>query len=166
MKINIRKATEDDMQQVLGLIRELAVYEKAPEEVQVSEEMLKRDGFSDRPLFHIYLAEDNAGNLLGMAFYYIGYSTWKGKMLYLDDLVVKKEYRRKGIGRMLLDKLMEVACEEDIKQLRWHVLDWNEPAISFYEKLGVELDPEWITCRVNEELIHSYSSKKEVNGSI
>ena len=156
MKVNIRRATEDDMQRVVELIRELAAYEKAPHEVRVDEATLQRDGFGDNPLFHIFLAEDDAGELLGMAFYYIGYSTWKGKMLYLDDLVVKEQYRRQGIGKMLLDKLIEVAKDEDVQQLRWHVLDWNEPAIRFYEKIGVELDPEWITCRMNEELIRSY----------
>jgi L-amino acid N-acyltransferase YncA len=140
--ITIRPALATDMPAVWALIYELAVYEKAPEEVKTTPASMIRDGFElERPLFHCIVAEDEAKEIVGIALYYLAYSTWKGKMLYLDDLVV-------GLGQRLMDTLLSIAKNEKAQQMRWHVLDWNEPAIQFYEKLGANLDGEWITCKV------------------
>lgn len=148
MNIHIRTATPEDMPAVWGLIRELAIYEKAPEQVITSPEQMVRDGFGETPLFRCLVAETDDKHIAGIALYYFGYSTWKGKMLYLDDLVVSESYRRQNIGEKLLMVLKEIAIAEKVQQMRWHVLDWNTPAIRFYEKIGAELESEWITCKL------------------
>ena len=148
MSIQIRQATVDDMQAVWDLIHELAVYEKEPDAVITTPESMKRDGF-ENDLFKVLIAEEN-GKTVGIALYYFGYSTWKGKMLYLDDLVVTESYRQRGIGQLLFKQLKEIAIAEDANQMRWHVLDWNTPAIKFYEKNQVHLDGEWITCKIEK----------------
>ena len=94
--------------------------------------------------------------IVGIAFFYIAYSTWKGKMLYLDDLVITESWRRKGIGGLLLDKLLKYGHEKNVNQIRWHVLDWNEPAINMYRKIGVELDSEWIWCKMSRSQIEAW----------
>lgn len=147
--ITIRPALATDMPAVWALIYELAVYEKAPEEVKTTPESMIRDGFElERPLFQCIVAENEAKEIVGIALYYFAYSTWKGKMMYLDDLVVTEKARRTGLGQQLMDELFAIAKNEKVQQMRWHVLDWNEPAIKFYEKLGANLDGEWITCKV------------------
>ena len=140
MKIEIKKANVRDAEAIFGLIHQLAEYEKAPEEVETSVEQLKLDGFGIEPQFHVLLAENEAEKIVGMAFYYFGYSTWKGKLLYLDDLVVHSDFRRNGIGEILITALFEIAKTENVSQVRWHVLDWNEPAIEFYKKCGYRTD--------------------------
>lgn len=149
MTLNIRPATIADMPAVWGLVHELAVYEKAPEQVITTPESMQRDGFGlDKPLFQCIVAEDEAKIIVGTAIFYVGYSTWKGKIIYLDDLIVTEKYRRFGLGKQLIDRLLSIAKEQNAMQVRWHVLDWNEPAIQFYKKLGANLDGEWITCKV------------------
>lgn len=155
MKIHIRNAIAADMPEVWGLIKELAIYEQAPEQVVTTPEQMVSDGFGERPLFRCLVAETEDSKIVGIALYYFGYSTWKGKMLYLDDLVVSESYRRQNIGEKLLSQLMHIAKTENVQQMRWHVLDWNIPAIRFYEKIGAELDGEWITCKMNYTQINA-----------
>lgn len=148
--IIIRKAEPNDLIQVYGLIRELAAFEKEPDEPSNPLKKFIEEGTCKQPRFQVILADDN-GKVAGIALYYYGYSTWKGSMIYLDDLVVKESYRKKGIGRKLMDELIAIAREEKINQLRWHVLDWNENAINFYKKYPVTFDNTWITVKIEKE---------------
>jgi GNAT superfamily N-acetyltransferase len=147
MDFNIRKASKNDLPEVLNLVKELAIYENAPEEVTIKLKDLEKDGFGDNPLFWIILAENSKG-IIGMSFYFIRYSTWKGKCLYLEDLVVKEEYRGKKIGEALFEATIKTAKEINAKQMNWQVLDWNEPAINFYKKFDAELDEEWVNGKI------------------
>lgn len=151
--MKIRRGIKEDLQGVLALIEELVRYEKAADEVAVTLEQLARDGFEASKLFEMIVAEDG-GSIIGMALYYFGYSTWKGKMLYLDDIVVNEKYRRKGVGEQLFEAVMQEAKEQKAKQIRFHVLNWNEPAINFYKKYNVQFEAEWVTCKLSEEQIN------------
>jgi GNAT superfamily N-acetyltransferase len=146
--IHIRKATPTDMPAVWQLIYELAVYENAPEQVTTTPEQMVVDGFGEKPLFECLVAENEEKEVVAIALYYFSYSTWKGKMLYLDDLVVTEKARRHGLGWKLIHELMEIAKAEKANLIRWQVLDWNIPAIRFYEKLGAQMDGEWINCKI------------------
>ena len=152
MAISIRKGRKSDLSAVLDLIKELALYEKAPEEVTITLSQLEEDGFGENPLYWLLVAEED-GAIIGMSFYYIRYSTWKGKCLYLEDIVVKEEHRGKGAGKMLFDATIHAASEMGAKLMVWQVLDWNMPAIKFYEKYGAELDEEWINGKLRENQI-------------
>ncbi|MEO0470860.1 MAG: GNAT family N-acetyltransferase [Bacteroidota bacterium] len=154
----IRKGTEADLEAVHALVRELALFEKAPEEVITSPEEYARDGFGERSFFEFFVAEDTKDGVVGIAFFYFGYSTWKGKILYLDDLVITENWRRKGIGGLLLDRLVHFAKEHRAKQVRWQVLDWNEPAIKMYRKVGANLDEEWINCKLEQADIDRWTT--------
>ena len=147
MNFEIRKGIESDLEGVLALIKELALYEKAPQEVTISLEQLREDGFGLRRLFECIIAEFE-GMVVGMAFYYFRYSTWKGKFLYLEDFVVSESFRGKGIGAQLFDAVMQVSLSEACVGMTWQVLDWNEPALHFYKKYGAHLDGEWINGRL------------------
>lgn len=139
------------------LVKELAEFERAPEAVVNTEQMLLEDGFGDKSIYRVFVAEDyNTNEIVGMALYYTAYSTWKGKMLFLDDLVVTERYRRYGIGRKLINEFLKAAAHEGVNQIRWQVLDWNTPAIEFYKSLGATLDPEWINCSMTKPQISSY----------
>ena len=153
--INIRKGIIDDLPQVLGLIQELAEYERAPNEVTNTLEDMERDGFGENQIFKFFVAEGEEG-IVGIALYYTAYSTWKGKTLYLEDLVVTERMRRSGVGRKLFDAVAQEAKETGVKRFRWQVLEWNEPAIAFYNKIGAELAGEWINCTMTEEQIRNY----------
>ena len=152
MKTTIRRATREDMPFVFALIKELADYENESEQVETSAKELGRDGFCKNPLFKVVLAEVD-GDVAGMVFYYFGYSTWKGKMLYIEDIVVTERLRRNGIGKQLFDFMRREARKENAKQIRFHVLDWNEPAINFYKKNGVSLDGNWVLCKLEDKEI-------------
>ncbi len=152
--VTIRPAVKTDMRLVLRHIRKLADYENAPEEVLVTLKDLERDGFGYNPLFHVTVAEYKE-RIIGIAFYYVGYSTWKGKMLYLDDLYVDEAYRRRGVASMLLKAVFEFAKKIEAKKVRWQVLDWNEPAIEFYKKYPVDMDGEWLNCDVSQKAIET-----------
>jgi len=147
MDISVRLATKNDLPQILGLIKELALYEKASEEVTISLQDLEEDGFGEHPLYWIIIAE-HQNQIVGMSFYYIRYSTWKGKCLFLEDLVVKEEFRGKKIGELLFKETIKAAKEINAKLMNWQVLDWNEPAINFYKKFNAELDGEWINGKI------------------
>lgn len=147
MNVSIRKATKNDLPEVLALVKELALYEKAPHEVTITLQELEKDGFGEHPLFWIILAENKQG-IVGMSFYYIRYSTWKGKCLYLEDIVVKEAFRGQKIGELLFKETIKTAQEMNAKLINWQVLDWNEPAINFYKKFNAELDPTWINGKL------------------
>ena len=149
-QIDIRKAEPNDFVQVYELIRELAVFENEPNEPSNSLKKFVEEGTSKNPRFQVLVA-DVKGDIVGIALYYYGYSSWKGSMLYLDDLVVKKSYQKHGIGKKLMDELISIAKEERISQVRWHVLDWNENAINFYKKYPVTFDKVWITVKIEKE---------------
>lgn len=151
----IRRGTVEDLQAILDLIVELAIYEKAEHEVENSTEQMKLDGFGERPVFDFFVVEENE-MIVGTAIYYFRYSTWKGKALYLEDLVVSEKYRGKGYGKALLDAIVKQAKSDNCKQVRWQVLDWNEPAINFYNSIGADLDAEWINCTLNAQQIANY----------
>ncbi|WP_026463613.1 GNAT family N-acetyltransferase [Adhaeribacter aquaticus] len=155
MNFNIRKGVKTDLPQVYALIQELAEYEKAPDEVTNTIAMMEEDGFGEKPVFEFFVAE--AGEkIIGLALYYMAYSTWKGKMLYLEDLVVSEPYRRYGVGKKLFDAFAGRALEVGAKRLKWQVLEWNDPAIAFYKKLNCDLDGEWINCNMSEQEIAGY----------
>lgn len=147
MKISIRKAIKNDLPEVLSLIKELALFEKQPQEVTITLEDLENDGFGTNPLFWIILAEKN-NEIVGMSFYYIRYSTWKGRCLYLEDLVVKEAFKKQGIGKLLFEATINEAKKMNAKLMTWQVLDWNEPAINFYKKFNAELDGEWLNGKI------------------
>jgi GNAT superfamily N-acetyltransferase len=155
MNYIIRKATREDVPQIKKLIEGLALYEKAPLEVTVTEQQLLEDGFGLHPVYECRVAEFN-GELIGFSLFYIAYSTWKGKLIYLDDFFVKEEYRNHGIGKKLIDEVILFAQQVNANQVRWAVLEWNDLAIRFYRKLNVELDSEWIFCRMNRNQILDY----------
>lgn len=141
MNIHLRKSTPHDMPAVLELIKELALYEKAPQEVTVTLHDLVSDGFTHN-LFQCIVALDGE-EIIGMAFFYPRYSTWKGRTIHLEDFVVKEAYRKHGVGQLLFDAVKQEAIKFGAKRLEWLVLNWNEPALNFYRKNNAELDPEW-----------------------
>lgn len=155
--INIREGKQEDLPQVMELIHELAAFEKEPHEVETTVEQMEKDGFGNQPVFEFFVAKDQkAGKIVGLALYFYSYSTWKGKCLYLEDLIVTQSYRGQGIGKKLFDKIIEKAQEVDARRVVWQVLDWNEPAIKFYQSLGAAMLPEWITCRLVKDQIREY----------
>ena len=156
MNIAIRKGTKTDLPAVLNLVKELAIYEKAPNEVTVTLSEMERDGFGENPIFSFFVAEKD-GNIVGIALFYIKYSTWKGKCVFLEDIIVTEAYRQYGIGKKLFDEVVKVAKVMNVKRLEWQVLEWNEPAIKFYEKLNAHFDEEWINCKLTDKEINTYS---------
>lgn len=155
--INIREGRREDLPQVMELIQELATFEREPHEVETTIEQMEKDGFGEQPVFEFFVAEDQSdGRIIGLALYFYSYSTWKGKCLYLEDLIVTQSYRGKGIGKKLFDKIMEKAQQADTRRVVWQVLDWNEPAIKFYQSLGAAMLPEWVTCRLVKDQILEY----------
>lgn len=150
MNTIVRFAKEEDIPFVHALIRELAEYEKAPQEVTNSVDDMLRDGFGPHPVYRCIVAEKD-GKVIGMAIYFIKYSTWKGKGIYLDDIVVTESMRRLGIGKLLFDAVLKDTKSIGAKQLHWQVLDWNEPAIAFYKKYNAVFDGEWINCKLTEQ---------------
>lgn len=156
--LTIRDATEADILLILEFIRELAEYERAPEQAVATAEDLKRGGFSGNTKFRVVIAEwDRAP--AGFAFFFFNYSTWKGRPgLFLEDLFVRPAFRRKGIGKMLIAHLAKIAVRENCARFEWQVLDWNTPAIEFYKSLGAQAMTEWITMRVSGEALARLAS--------
>lgn len=153
MNINIREATVNDFPAVLSLIKELAEFEKAPEKVTNSVQQM----IMEKDLFRCFVAETEEKEIAGMALWFFAYYTWVGKSLYLDDIYVKKVYRKQKVGTALLRKVFEVAREEGCKRVRWQVLDWNHPAIEMYRKSGALIEKEWLNCSFDEEGIANFN---------
>ena len=149
-KVLIRKGVKKDLPDVLRLIRELAEYEKALAEVEVTLGELEDDGFGQNRIFEFYVAV-NGKEVTGMALYYTKYSTWQGRCIFLDDIVVSEKYRNKGIGTRLFEAIIHEAIKRKVKRLEWQVLDWNLPAIKFYKKYDSLFLKEWLTCRLTEK---------------
>ena len=149
----IRKATREDVPAILGLVKALATYEREPDAVVATEADLLRDGFGERPAFEVLIADDGE-RAIGFAFYFFSYSTWVGrKCLYLEDLFVEPAQRGQGVGLALMKALAKVAVETDCQRFVWAVLDWNEPAIGFYERLGAKVMRDWLTVRLEGEAL-------------
>lgn len=148
MSIQIRRAVKEDCARLLELVNELALYEKAPQEVTVTIEHFEESGFGKNPVWWAFVAEED-GLILGFALYYIRYSTWKGQRMYLEDILVTESARGKGIGKLLMDQLIVEAKERKLNGIVWQVLEWNEPAINFYKKYNASFDAEWVNCSVN-----------------
>ncbi len=148
MSIVIRDAVREDVPAMFELIKELALFEKAPEQVTNSVEQMYVDGFGEHPIFETIVSEVD-GDIVGMALYYFRYSTWKGKRLYLEDLIVSETMRGRGLGEKLLNEIIEKAHQTACTGLMWQVLDWNEPAINFYKKFGARFDEEWVNVNID-----------------
>jgi GNAT superfamily N-acetyltransferase len=146
-KVIIRRALKEDCPRLLELVRELALYEKAPDEVTVTLEHFTDSGFGENPVWWAFVAEVD-GDVKGFALYYIRYSTWKGQRMYLEDILVTESWRGKGLGKLLFDSLIEEAKEKKLNGIVWQVLEWNEPAINFYKKYNASFDPEWVNCSI------------------
>lgn len=146
--VNVRQGTEKDLPGVLELIKELALYEKAPEQVTNTLEMMKEDGFGSSPIFGFIVAEEDE-EIVGTSIYYWRYSTWKGKRIYLEDLIVTESKRGSGIGKLLFDRTIEIGKRQGATGMMWQVLDWNEPAINFYRKYNAIIEDEWLNCSLN-----------------
>jgi GNAT superfamily N-acetyltransferase len=164
----IRKGNPEDMKAVLGLIQELAIFEKEPDAVLVTVEDLIRDGFGSVPLFNVFVAEvendssdsEQAKQIVGIALYYYRYSTWKGKTIHLEDLVVKDTMRGTGVGYALYSEIMKQAKKDKVRRIDWNVLDWNTTAIDFYEKSGAKVFDEWRVAQMDEAAINFFVENK------
>jgi GNAT superfamily N-acetyltransferase len=148
MEITIRPAKKADCPRLMELIHELAVYEKAPEQVVVTLDHFEESGFGANPVWWCLVAEVQ-GIVVGMALYYIRYSTWKGQRMYLEDLIVSEDMRGNKIGSLLFDALIAEAKAKQFKGMNWQALDWNEPALNFYRKYNSNFDPEWVNCGID-----------------
>lgn len=166
--MNIRKGTPNDMAAVLGLIQELAAFEKEPDAVLVTVDDLIRDGFGPVPLFHVFVAEienDSSSNpeakqIVGIALYYYRFSTWKGKTIHLEDLVVKETMRGTGLGYALYSEIIKQGKKDQVRRVEWNVLDWNTPAIEFYEKSGAKVLRDWYVVQMDEAGINDFVENK------
>lgn len=156
MNINIRVAKKEDCARLLELVRELAVYERAPDEVSVTLTEFEDAGFGPNPVWKAFVAE-TGGVIQGFGLYYVRYSTWKGCRMYLEDLLVTEQMRGKGIGKLIFDKLIEEAVEKGFNGMSWQVLDWNEPAINFYKKYNAPLDGGWLNVSLSKEQLSNIS---------
>lgn len=157
--MKIRKGRKEDMKGVLSLIQELAIFEKEPDAVLITADDLVRDGFGDRPLFEVFVAEKEK-EIVGIALYYNRYSTWKGKTIHLEDLVVKESMRGSGLGYALYSEVIKQGKKDKVRRIEWNVLDWNTPAIDFYEKSGAKILDEWRVVQMDEAAINNFVENK------
>ena len=148
MNLQVREGKPEDIPAMMKLVKELALYEKAADQVSNTEEAMMRDGFGPNPVFGFFVAEAD-GLITGFSVYYCRYSTWNGKRLYLEDIVVTEEMRGKGLGKALFDATVAKARETNCTGMMWQVLDWNTSAIEFYEKYGTRFDDEWVNCHLD-----------------
>jgi GNAT superfamily N-acetyltransferase len=152
INIAIRPGRKQDLPRVLELIKELAEYERAANEVINTVDQLEKDGFGDNPIYGFFVAESDQ-KIVGLSLYYWRYSTWKGKRLWLEDIIVTQSERGRGIGKILFDRTMQHTLDENCSGMMWQVLDWNEPAINFYKKYGAKIGGEWHNCVLEAEQI-------------
>ncbi|GGE23107.1 GNAT family N-acetyltransferase [Psychroflexus salis] len=158
MDFEIRRALPEDIPSILQLIQELAVYEKEPDAVEVTEEILFQYGFSEEAFFKCYVAEFRK-EVIGMALFYSRFSTWKGRSIHLEDLIVTQKMRGKGVGRALLDEVVAYAHQQKLKRVEWVVLDWNTSAVEFYNSYGANVMQEWNTVHLDEQGIQNAIEK-------
>lgn len=161
MNVFVRDAVQNDMKQVLMLIKELAKFEKEPNAVIINEEQLVRDGFSKNPKFKCFVAESN-NEIIGMALGYPRYSTWKGMTMHLEDLIVTKSRRGNGIGSLLFSKFINYAYSLKVKRIEWAVLDWNVNAIKFYKKNGAKILSDWRVAQMDEDSIKKFCNNESI----
>jgi GNAT superfamily N-acetyltransferase len=152
----IRKGHIQDVPAILELIKELAVFENEPDAVVVTEKELERDGFGSAPLFKTFIAEVN-NEIVGMALFYYRYSTWKGKTIHLEDLIVKEDKRGTGAGSALYKEVIKFARQEGVRRVEWAVLNWNTHAIDFYKRSGATIFQDWLTVQMDEEGITKFT---------
>ncbi len=155
MNCTLRKGKKEDLSAVLNLVKELALYEKEPDEVTVSLSELELDAFGPNPIFYFFVAEVE-DEIVGTAIYYLKYSTWKGKCVYLEDIIVTNAHRGKQIGKKLFEAVAGESKNLGAKRLEWQVLDWNEPAIHFYKKFDANIDPSWLNCKLVESQLNIF----------
>jgi GNAT superfamily N-acetyltransferase len=153
--IHLRVAERKDCPRLMELVNELALFEKAPHEVTVTMQEFEAAGFGEKPVWRAFVAEDN-GFIVGFALYYVRYSTWKGNRLYLEDLLVTESYRGKGLGKLLFERVIKEAQELGFSGMVWQVLDWNEPAIKFYNKYGSAIEAGWLNAALSREQIVNF----------
>ena len=158
MDFTIRVAQQQDCPRLMELINELALFEKAPEEVTVTLEDFVAAGFGDNPVWKAFVAEKD-DFIIGFALYYVRYSTWKGCRMYLEDLIVTEAYRNKGAGMLLMKTLIKEAIQKGFSGMLWQVLDWNEPAIAFYKKLDASFDGSWLNVSIEKEQLKQFDLK-------
>ncbi len=146
----VRKGTKKDLPQVLTLIKELAAYEKEPDAVTLTLKELEEDGFGANPIYGLFIAETD-GTIIGISLYYEKYSTWKGRSIFLEDIIVTESHRGKGIGKQLFENVIAIAKSRKAARMEWQVLDWNKPAIGFYNRYGAILDGEWLNGQLTRQ---------------
>lgn len=152
--ITIRTGKQTDVEAALELINELAEYERSPDEVEVSVNEMIQNGFGQHPLYYFFVLEKEC-KVIGLALYYFKYSTWKGKCLFLEDIIITANERRNGYGKLLFNEVVKVARELKVRRMEWQVLNWNTPAIKFYEKYHSNFDGEWINCKLSYQQLQS-----------
>ena len=160
MNYTIRKAVANDVTDIFRLINELAIFENEPEAVIITLESLRKDGFGAVPKFHCFIAESTE-EVLGIALVYMRYSTWKGEVLHLEDLIVSEKARGKGVGGALLTEVIKFGNDLGVKRIGWEVLDWNTPAIEFYEHIGANVMRDWHVVQLDEKGIENYLAKRK-----
>ena len=159
MSFIIRPGEEKDAQSILDLIIELAVFEKEPNAVKITVEDLLEDGFSTDPKFKTFVAEEANGDIIGMVLFYERYSTWKGKAIHLEDLMVTQSKRGIGAGKALYSAVMNYAHKNNCKRVAWEVLDWNTGAVDFYKSTGATVYDEWRVCHMNEQSLEQFCNE-------
>ncbi len=159
MEYTIRKSRKEDLPQILELIKELAVFEEEPDAVEVDVNQLEKEGFGENPLFTCFVAEVE-GKIEGMALVYFRFSTWKGRTVHLEDLIVRKEKRGTGLGSALYKKVISYALEQGVKRTEWVVLDWNTPAVEFYQRSGATVFKNWNTVQMDEKAMRKFIQAK------
>jgi GNAT superfamily N-acetyltransferase len=158
----IRKGQKKDLSAVLDLINELAIFEKEPHAVVISVQDLERDGFCENPLFNFFVAEISE-EIVGIALFYNRYSTWKGKTIHLEDLIVKEKMRGSGCGFALYSEIIKEGKRQNVRRIEWNVLDWNQPAIDFYEKTGADVKKDWLVAQMDENGIDVFLETNSLN---
>ena len=148
MGFKIRKAVRNDVQSLLKLIKELAIYEKAPDQVKTSAKDLERDGFGKNKIYDCFVVTEKNNTIVGMALFYTKYSTWKGRCIFLEDIIVTKKFRGLGVGKLLFDRVVLEGKKMKVRKIEWQVLNWNKPAIGFYKKYDTLFDNDWINCKL------------------